>query len=281
MSSPSLTSPSFSSPSMTSPLNDAISRARRRVEDARSRLPIEEIQRRVASTPRPRNFFRALVELEGESPFRIIAELPAARAFEGGGPDPVEVARRYHRAGASALCCRTDPAEDGLDASWIARIRESVPLPVLRRQLVVDAYDLWESRLLGADAVVLVAEALTEGSVIDFQILASELGMTSIIEVSDEWNLLRVIAHVGFPHASGCLVAIDNQDSETGGTDLAVSTRLAELVEGRRVLVSEGGIRTPRDVARLRHHGFHLALIGRGADAGEVEATLRRLLQSS
>lgn len=152
---------------------------------------------------------------------------------------------------------------------------------MLRRQLVVDPYDLWESRLLGADAVVLVAEALTEGSVIDFQILASELGMTSVIEVSDEWNLLRVISHVGFPHASGCLVAIDNHDAETGGTDLAVSTRLAELVEGRRVLVSEGGIRTPRDVARLRHHGFHLAVVGRGADPDEVEATLRRLLQSS
>lgn len=252
------------------------------LEQAREARPIESLREQALAMPRPRNFFRALVELDDAAPFRIIAEI---RRRSASGEtlrnefDPVDIARRYQRGGASALSVPTGPeAEVPLGA--IAAIREAVPLPVLRKDLHLDLYHLWESRAAGADAILLVAETLTEGQLLDFQILASELGMTTVLQVHDAWNLLRLIGHVGFPHASSCLVAIDNRDPSTLELDPSTSARLAELVEGRRILVGESGIATPRDLLALRRHGIRIAIVGesllRRDDPGEA---LQELLE--
>lgn len=269
---------------MSSRLHQSITRSRQRFEKARAERSLAELQRMAADLPRPRNFFRSLVEVHGSSPFRVIAEIPAERRPADGASrdfDPVDMARRYQRAGASALSCPTDPARGGrLDA--IAAIRRAVPLPVLRKEMLIDAYQVWESRVAGADAVLLVAEALTEGQIIDFQILAAELGMTAVLQIHDAWNLLRVIRHVGFPDASGCLVAIDHRDPQTLDLDLETSRRLGELVERRSILVGEGGPATPEHLATLRRRGYHIALLGESLlEAGEPGDVLRTLLEAA
>lgn len=268
---------------MHSYLHDAVTRSIAELEKAREARPLESLREQALSMPRPRNFFRALVEPDDAAPFRIIAEI-RRRSASGetlrGEFDPVDIARRYQRGGASALSVPTGP-EAGVALGEISRIREAVPLPVLRKDLHLDLYHLWESRVAGADAILLVAETLTEGQLLDFQILASELGMTTVLQVHDAWNLLRLIGHVGFPHASSCLVAIDNRDPGTLELDRSTSARLAELVEGRRILVGESGIATTADLRELQRHGIRIAIVGeallRSEDPGEA---LQQLLEA-
>ena len=116
---------------------------------------------------------------------------------------------------------------------------------MLRKDFIIDAYQVYESRAAGADAVLLIAECLETSQLIDLQILATELNMTCLIEVHDLDNLMRVRDHViGFPHRSYSLLGINNRDLRTFRTDLGTTLRMCELVADRRVLVSESGINT-------------------------------------
>ncbi|HMN96797.1 MAG TPA: indole-3-glycerol phosphate synthase TrpC [Phycisphaerales bacterium] len=261
--------------------------ARKRVEVARAiaRTPPEALRERVASMPRPRNFFSAVVDERDLAHSRIIAEIkrksPSAGVIRSDF-DPVVIARQYHEAGAAALSCLTDEADFGGRLEYIEQIRAAVPLPVLRKDFIVDEYQVWESRAAGADAILLIAELLSEGEIIDLQILSTELGMTVLLEVHDVENLLRLRQHVGFPHSGYSLLGINNRNLATMTTDLRHTFRLLDLIDDRsirRVLVSESGISTPDDLRRLREHGVNIALVGeslmREADPG---AALRALL---
>ena len=266
---------------MTSYLQSAIERTRERVARSKSACTEASLEQAIREAGPARHFFQALVERVGDSPFRIVGGIRLSDADRGAEFEPLAMARRYQRAGASALALiegEDDSAEGLRDA--IGRIRAAVPLPLLHQRLVIDPHQIRESMAWGADAVLLVAEALTEGEVIDFQILASELALTSVLLAHEEWNLLRTISHVGFPHASGCLVAIDNRDPATGDVDLTRSVRLAALVEERRILLSLHGIRESSDVGTLRRCGFRLAMLST-EDGGDPVETTERLLQGS
>src|SRR5262249_51580465 len=157
---------------------------------------------------------------------------------------------------------------------FIRRIKEAIPLPVLRKDFVIDPWQLWESRAHGADAVLLIAERLTEGQILDMMILAQQLGLTVLLALHEMDNLLRDRAHVGFPHRSYGLIGINNRDLSTMKTDLSHTLRLADLVEDRTVLVSESGIQSAADLGRLRDAGVRIVLVGeslmRHADPGEA-----------
>ena len=137
-----------------------------------------------------------------------------------------------------------------------------MPLPVLRKDFIIDPYQVWESRAFGADAILLIAECLRESEIVDLMILAHELQLTVLLEVHSMDNLLRVRPHVGFPKASYTLLGINNRDLNQMTTDLNHTLRLVDLVDDRRVLVSESGIRTAEDLRRLRASGVRIALIG-------------------
>src|SRR4029453_16662795 len=124
-----------------------------------------------------------------------------------------------------------------------------VRLPVLRKDFIIDPYQVYESRAAGAAAPLLLAEGLGTSQLIDLQILATELNLTTLIEVHDMDNLMRVRDRViGFPHKSYSLLGINNRDLRTFKTDLGTTLRMAELVEDRKVLVSESGIHTRQDI---------------------------------
>src|SRR5205823_15022236 len=132
-----------------------------------------------------------------------------------------------------------------------------------RKDFVIDPYQVYETRAAGADAMLLIAECLETSQLIDLQILATELNLTCLIEVHDVDNFIRVRDRViGFPHRSYSLLGINNRDLRTFKTDLGTTLRLAELVEDRRVLVSESGIHTRDDVRKLAAAGVSAALVG-------------------
>jgi len=260
--------------------------ARKRIEVAKAKIntPIATLQMVCAQQEPARNFFAAVFDpAPARRTTRVIAELkrrsPSAGAIREDF-DPVRIATAYAEAGASALSVLTDEEHFGGHLGYIAQVKDAVKLPALRKDFIVDEYQVWESRAASADAVLLIAEALNESELLDMMILCRELGMTSLVEVHDVENLLRVRRHIGFPHAGYSLLGINNRNLRTMQTDLTHTFRLAEMVDDKRVLVSESGIKTASDLKKLRQNGVSIVLVGehllRQKDPG---AALRQMLR--
>ncbi|MHC4416532.1 MAG: indole-3-glycerol phosphate synthase TrpC [Planctomycetota bacterium] len=267
---------------MTFVLDKILARKRIEVAKAKSTTPLDLLQARVAKMPRPRNFFAAVVNERGRRHPRVIAEIKRRSPSAGdiaNDFDPVRIAKQYHEAGAAAISCLTDEEDFGGHLGYVQQIRDAVPLPVLRKDFIVDQYQIWESRAAGADAVLLIAEVLEEGQILDMMILARELSMTTLVEAHDVDRLLKIRHYIGFPHAGYSLLGINNRDLRTMKTDLSHIFRLLEFIENRKVVVCESGVRSATDLGRLRQRGVNIALVGehllRQPDPGQA---LRELL---
>lgn len=268
-------------------LDQIVAHKRAEVDRAKARTSIEEFQARIAELGRPRNFFAAVTKHPSPNHTAIIAEIkrqsPSAGLlrpeYADDSFDPATIARQYHAAGAAAISCLTDERYFSGKLSYIHAIRDAVPLPVLRKDFIIDPWQLWESRAAGADAILLIAECLREAELVDLSILARQLQLTALVEIHEMDNLLRMRPYVGFPARSYMLLGINNRDLSTMTVDLNHTFRLAEMVEDPRVLVSESGIRTPDDLKRLRQHGVRIALVGESLmREPEPGAALERLL---
>ena len=252
----------------------------REVALAKQRAPLETLKQQAAAQPPARNLFAAVTRPANQ--LRVIAEIKKASPSAGlirEDFDPVAIAHAYYENGAAAISCLTDEKYFQGSIDHIAQIKEAVPLPVLRKDFIIDTYQVFESRAAGADGVLLIAECLEEAQMLDLLILATELGMTTLVEVHDVENLLKVRPHIGFPHPSYTLLGINNRNLREMRTDLNHTLRLMDLVENPDILVSESGIRTHTDIERLRAAGVHRVLVGehlmRQPDVG---AALRELL---
>jgi indole-3-glycerol phosphate synthase len=267
-------------------LREIIEAKRAEVYEAKARISMRRLEALVAQAEPPRNFFRAVTRHTKDRPTAVIAEIkrqsPSAGLirpeYAGDGFRPEVIAQRYHACGASAISCLTDQHFFGGHLSYIDRIKAVMPLPVLRKDFIIDRWQLWQSRAAGADAVLLIAECLTESELVDLMILAQQLQLTVLVEVHDMENLLRVRPHIGFPHPSYCLLGINNRDLRTMVTDVSHTLRLVDLVDEPAVLVSESGIKTPAEIARLAEQGVHTVLVGehlmRHEDPGAALETL-------
>lgn len=273
----------FAANFMATALDKIIARKRVEIARAMATTTLEALRQRVKGLERPRNFFSAVVRDNERGRTRVIAEIkqrsPSAGALRADF-DPVRIAQQYHEAGAAAISCLTDEADFGGHLGSIERIKQAVPLPVLRKDFIVDQYQVWESRAAGADAILLIAEVLGEGEIMDMLILATDLRMTTLVEAHSVERLLRVKHHIGFPHANYSLLGINNRDLHTMKTDLGHTIRVLDFVDDKRLIVSESGIKTAADLAKLRRHGVNIVLVGesllRRADPG---AALRELLK--
>ena len=277
-------------------LKEIIDHKQREVAEAKARTSFSELEGLVAQAEPPRNFFGAVTHHPDAFHVSVIAEvkrrspsaglirpeyadlLPPRGPDSVPGFDPARVARRYHANGAVAISCLTDEHFFGGHLSFIERIKEAVPLPVLRKDFLIDPWQLWESRAAGADAILLIAECLTISQILDMLILAQQLGLTVLLETHSVDSLLRVRPHVGFPHPSYCLLGINNRDLSTQKVDLNHTLRLLDLVDEPSILVSESGIKANRDLTWLRHHNVRIVLVGehlmRAEDPGAALATL-------
>lgn len=248
---------------MANILDQIIADKRQEVATAKTRQPLKALAELAAASPAPRNFFTAVTRRP--NPINVIAEIKRASPSAGlirPDFDPVAIARAYHANGAAAISCLTDQKYFQGSLDYIAQIKQAVPLPVLRKDFIIDPYQIHEARAAGADAVLLIAECLGEAELLDLMILSVQLKLTVLLEVHDVESLMKVRPHIGFPHPGYCLLGINNRDLRTMTTDLSHTLRLMEYVEDPKILVSESGIRTHADVQRLARAGVPAILVG-------------------
>lgn len=237
-------------------LDEIVASKRREVDDARRRMPIDELEIQASQAPPVRDFREAL---EGPGPIRLIAEVKKASPSAGvirPNFDPVGIARTYQAHGADCLSVLTDAPFFQGHLSYLARVRASVAIPILRKDFLIDEYQVVEARMAGADAVLLIAEILDDAQLSSLLARARSLGMTALVELHDEANLDRVLA------AGADLVGINNRDLSRFETDLELTFRLRPRVPEGVLLVSESGIRTRADVERLEAAGVDAILVG-------------------
>lgn len=248
---------------MTDVLAEIVEHKRTEIAQAQSRVPLQELKRRALDTEQPRNFFTALTRPKGE--LRVIAEVKKASPSAGlirADFDPVAIARAYEQAGAAAISCLTDEKYFQGSLDYLTAIKQAVALPVLRKDFIVDPYQVYEARAAGADAVLLIAECLTEPLLMDLLILATELKLSTLLEVHDLESLVQVKQHLGFPKPGYTLLGINNRNLKAMTTDLSHTIDLLGEVPDKSMLVSESGIRTHQDIQRLAEHGIHRVLVG-------------------
>lgn len=248
-------------------LRGAIERKRAEIDAAKLAKPFGELEAEVAQAEPPRNLFRAVTRHGTPHHTAVIAEL-TRRSSDGGflsprladpGYDPAPLAAALVRAGAVAISVPTD--EPG-SLAHIERVKAAVRVPVLRRDLILDPWQLWESRAAGADAVVIPAGLLPEAQILDMLILTQQLRLTALLEVREMEDLLRVRPHVGFPHPTYFLLGIHNGPHGVPAENVGTTLRLIDLVDDPGVLVSSDGIATPADLARLRAVGVRAVIVG-------------------
>jgi indole-3-glycerol phosphate synthase len=250
---------------MSTILDKIIQTKRQEIAERQRHTSVDLLKEKIAGMDKPRNFFRAVTTPTSKR-LNLIAEVKKASPSAGvirADFDPVKIAQAYEAAGADALSVLTDETYFQGKLEYIQAVRQAVKLPVLRKDFIIDPYQVYETRAAGADAMLLIAECLETSQLIDLQILATELNLTVLIEVHDLENLMRVRDSViGFPHKQYSLLGINNRDLRTFKTDLGTTLRLAELVEDRKVLVSESGIATNEDIKKLAHAGVSAVLVG-------------------
>jgi indole-3-glycerol phosphate synthase len=254
---------------------------------ALARTSLEQVKAQAEEAFPPRNFFAALTK-PPDGLVNVIAEIKKASPSAGtlrADFDPVAIAQAYHAAGADALSVLTDEQYFQGKLEYIAAVKAAVPLPVLRKDFIIDPYQVYEARAAGADAILLIAEILSDAQLLDLQILAAELRLTTLIEVHELDSLLRVRSVIGFPMRSYSLLGINNRDLRSFTVDLATTIRLAEFVEDKQVLVAESGIRDKADVQRMAGAGVRTLLIGetlmKSGDIGGTMANLKGIFRRS
>lgn len=227
---------------------------RKEIEGLRPRAA--EWARRAAEAPPTRDFHGALADPSGLS---LIGEVkrrsPGAGAIRP-GLDPVALAELYAAGGARALSILTDASYFQGSLDDLSRVREAVPLPCLRKDFVLDPVQVHEARASGADAILLIVRILGDGPLRHLRLLAEDLGMAALVEAHDGEEVERAVA------SGARILGINNRDLATFATDLQVTLDLLGSVPPGVVLVSESGIRTGEDAARLAAEGVDAVLVG-------------------
>ncbi len=238
-------------------LDRIVADKREEVAAAQPRVPFAELKERLPQAPPPRPFAEAL---RGDS-VRLIAEVKKASPSRGllrEQFDPLALARAYAEAGAAAVSVLTDEPHFQGSLDHLASIRAEIPEgpPLLRKDFLFDHYQLYEARVHGADAVLLIAAVLNSALLAQLIGLAQALEMDALVEVHDELELERALM------ASATLIGVNNRDLRTFEVDLATTERLRPLIPPEVTVVAESGILARADVERLQALGVHAVLIG-------------------
>jgi indole-3-glycerol phosphate synthase len=259
---------------MSDILKKILARKAVEIRERSARIGLRELSARAADMP-PRGFVAALDAKIDAGHAGVIAEVKKASPSKGvmrADFHPADIARSYAAGGAACLSVLTDvDFFQGAD-DYLQQARAACALPVLRKDFTIDAYQIYEARALGADAILLIVAALGDAALLELCALAHELELDVLMEVHDATELERALA------TPARLIGINNRNLRTFATTLDTTLQLRDKVPADRLLVSESGIVTRADVARLRDAGVNAFLVGetfmRADDPG---AELRRL----
>jgi len=256
-------------------LKKILARKAEEIRERSARVSLSELSSRAADQPPTRGFAAALeAKIEAGLP-AVIAEIKKASPSKGvmrPDFDPAAIARSYAANGAACLSVLTDADFFHGSEAFLDAARSACDLPVLRKDFTLDAYQVYEARAIGADCILLIVAALGDAALLEMSLLAAELDLDVLIEVHDEEELERALA-IPAP-----LIGVNKRDLRTFETSIDTTLRLAVQIPYDRLLVTESGIRTRDDVARLRADGIEAFLIGetfmRAKDPGAELARL-------
>ena len=245
------------------------------IAERAARVSLDELAARCADLPATRGFADAIEARIAHGDAAVIAEVKKASPSKGvirADFDPAAIARSYEAGGAACLSVLTDVDFFQGEDAYLQQARGACALPVLRKDFTIDPWQVYEARALGADCILLIAAALDDAALLELSLLAADLDLDVLVEVHDEEELERAL------DVPSRLIGVNNRNLRSFDVSLETTLALRERVPPDRVIVTESGIATRADVAKMREAGVHAFLVGetfmRAADPG---AALREL----
>lgn len=255
-------------------LQEIVAWKREELKARKEKKKLLDLKARLSCAPPARNFVQA-IKRKGNLA-SLIAEIKKASPSRGvfcSSFSPQKVACAYERAGARAISVITEQKYFLGNPDYLQQVRAVSSLPLLCKDFIIDPYQIYEARLWGADAVLLITAVLSRGELVDFLGLVSETGMSALVEVHTSHELSVAL------EAGAEIIGINNRDLNTFQTDLNVTSALAPLVPKEKVVVSESGVRTFEDIRNLSDFGVDAVLVGEALMcAPDPEGAVRRLL---
>lgn len=260
-------------------LTRILARKTEELAERSARMPLAELSARVADLPETRGFAAAIeAKIDAGLP-AVIAEVKKASPSKGiirPDFDPASIARSYELGGAACLSVLTDKDFFHGSEDFLQQARAACSLPVLRKDFVIDPYQVYEARVIGADCILLIVAALGDAALLELSLLAAELDLDVLCEVHDVEEMERALA-LPVP-----LIGVNNRNLRTFETSIDTSIELQSMIEYDRILVSESGIHTHDDIERLQDAGINAFLVGEAfMRANDPGAELKRLFTGS
>jgi indole-3-glycerol phosphate synthase len=257
---------------------DEICTAKRiHIRERRKQLPESRMILDIRASPVPRGFRDALMQKRNLEQIGLIAEIKKASPSRGvirADFEPCSIAESYANAGASCLSVLTDVPYFQGDDAYISQVKEVCALPVLRKDFMLDTYQIVESRYLGADCILLIVAALENAQANELYAAASELGMDVLVEVHDEYELERACTHLPLN-----MLGVNNRNLKTLEVSLDVSKRLAKYIPENVLRVAESGIKTHADCQTLIKYDMSTFLVGESLmNQPDIQDATRKLL---
>jgi indole-3-glycerol phosphate synthase len=244
-------------------LNDIVKNTQKKLIEKKANVPLEEIKSQLKNLELPRGVFKENLINKDQA---IIAEIKKASPSAGiisENFNPIEKAKEYEAFGASALSILTE--EDFFQGSnqFLMDVKAITKLPIIRKDFMVDEYQIYEAKLMGADCILLIASVLSDNEITQFTDLVETLELDYLIEVHDEDELRRV------EHFENAMIGVNNRNLKTFEVDLSNSINLKKLFKGDNLFIAESGIKNQDDIDELKNHDIHAFLIGESLMKGD------------
>ena len=248
-------------------LDEIVLKTKSKLKEKKQRLPLEELSSKIDFENLKETNFKKSLQNKAEA---IIAEIKKASPSAGiisDNFDPVSKSKEYESFGASALSILTEEDYFLGNIQYLKDVKATTSLPILRKDFIVDEYQIYESKLIGADCILLIASILNDKELKNFSETAERLKLDYIIEVHDEKELQRV------QHFSNAIIGVNNRNLKTFDVDINNSVELKKIFEGENIFIAESGIKSKKDIEYLQQHNINVFLIGESLMKGDFFET--------
>ncbi len=248
-------------------LEEIVAKTKSKLEEKKQRVSLEELSSKIDFENLKETNFKKSLQNKAEA---IIAEIKKASPSAGiisDDFDPVSKSKEYESFGASALSILTEEDYFLGNIQYLKDVKATTSLPILRKDFIVDEYQIYESKLIGADCILLIASILNDEELKNFSEIAERLKLDYIIEVHDEEELQRV------QHFTNAIIGVNNRDLKTFDVDINNSVELKKTFEGENIFIAESGIKSKKDIEYLQQHNINVFLIGESLMKGDFFET--------
>ena len=248
-------------------LDEIVAKTKSKLEEKKQGLSLEELSSKIDFENLKETNFKKSLQNKAEA---IIAEIKKASPSAGiisDNFDPVLKSKEYESFGASALSILTEEDYFLGNIEYLKDVKATTSLPILRKDFIVDEYQIYESKLIGADCILLIASILNDEELKNFSEIAERLKLDYIIEVHDEEELQRV------QHFSNAIIGVNNRNLKTFDVDINNSVELKKIFEGENIFIAESGIKSKKDIEYLQQHNINVFLIGESLMKGDFFET--------